>query len=465
VIGATQVCAFAVNHLRCGQLKRLHPLGEAPMIDPIREPLEADTQAEAPPPKPGLFKLVGASVITGAADDDPSAIGTYASAGARYGLGFLWIAPVLLPMMYVVTYLSAKIGQVYGKGLFACIRDQFPRWVLGPMVVLAFTGNIVEAAADLGGIGSALNLLIPVPVPLIVVATAAVIFTIQYFGSYTLIRSVFRWLALTLFAYVAAAIMAKPDPMQVLRATVLPQVRFDAEFLALVVACIGTSLSAYVYTWQSNQEVEEQIAIGRKRLWQRKGASRREMKRTSRDVLVGMIFSNVILYFIILATGLTLHPNGQTEIDTAAQAAAALEPLAGEAAKYLFAAGVVGVGFLAVPIMTTGAAYDVVQGLGREASLHDEPSENRLFYGIIALVTAAAVAMNFLGINPMKALVLSGIVQGFSVPPLLLLMMLLTNSRRVVGGRTNSRRTNFLGWTTTVVTFLCTVALVVSWLV
>lgn len=409
------------------------------------------------------MKLVGSGVVTGAADDDPSAIGTYASAGARFGLQFLWIAPVLLPMMYVVTYLSAKIGQVYGKGLFACIRDQFPRWVLAPMVTLAFTGNIIEAAADLGGIGAALNLLVPIPVPVIVLGTAAIIFTIQYFGSYTLIRRVFRWLALVLFAYVAAAIMARPDPVEVFRATFLPRIQFSSEFISLVVACIGTSLSAYVYTWQSNQEVEEQIAIGRRRVWQRKGATRREMKKTSRDVLTGMIFSNVILYFIILSTGITLHPAGQTQIDTAAQAAAALEPLAGEAAKYLFAAGVVGVGFLAVPIMTTGAAYDVVQGVGREGSLHDDPSQNRLFYGIIALVTALAVGMNFLGLNPMRMLVWSGIVQGFSVPPLLLLMMLLTNSRKVVGARTNGRWTNFLGWATTLVTFLCTATLVVTW--
>jgi Mn2+/Fe2+ NRAMP family transporter len=434
------------------------------MIDKIREPLEADTHPGAPPPPPGALKLLGSSVVTGAADDDPSAIGTYASAGAKYGLGFLWIAPVLLPMMYVVTYLSAKIGQVYGKGLFACIRDQFPRWVLWPMVSLAFLGNIIEAAADLGGIGAALNLLIPVPVPVIVVGAAAIIFALQYFGSYTMIRQVFRWLALVLFAYVAAAIMAKPDPLEILRATFVPNIRMDAEFLALVVACIGTSLSAYVYTWQSNQEVEEQIAIGRRMLWQRKGASKREMKRTSRDVLTGMIFSNVILYFIIMATGLTLHPTGQTEIETAAQAAVALEPIAGEAATYLFAAGVVGVGFLAVPVMTTGAAYDVVQGLGREGSLHDHPTENGLFYAIIAAVTVVAVGMNFLGFNPMKALVWSGIVQGFTVPPLLLLMMILTNRRQVVGARTNGRVTNLLGWTTTIVTFLCTVALVVSWL-
>lgn len=433
------------------------------MTEHTREPLDAAYDAEAERGKTGILRVVGSGVVTGAADDDPSAIGTYASAGARFGLGILWIAPVLLPMMYVVVYLSAKIGQVYGKGLFACIRDQFPRWVLLPVVALAFIGNIIEAAADLGGIGAALNLLVPIPVPIIVVGTAAVIFAIQCFGSYTLIRNIFRWLALVLFAYVAAAILAKPDPVEVLRNTFIPRVRFDAEFLSIIVACIGTSLSAYIYTWQSNQEVEEQIAIGHNKLWQRKGASRSEMTRTSRDVLIGMIFSNIILYFIILSTAVTLHPAGQTEIETAAQAAVALEPLAGEAATYLFAAGVVGVGFLAVPIMTTGAAYDIVQGMGKEGSLHDPPSENKLFYSVIAIVTTVAVGLNFLGFNPMKALVWSGIVQGFSVPPLLLLMMLLTNSRKVVGARTNGRWTNLLGWTTTVVTFLCAGCLVVTW--
>ncbi|EZP73922.1 Cation transporter [Sphingomonas paucimobilis] len=431
------------------------------MSTEIREPLESETLGA--PRAPGLIRKLGAGIVTGAADDDPSAIGTYASVGAKYGLGFLWIAPVLLPMMYVVVYLSAKIGQVYGKGLFACIRDQFPRWVLFPMVTLAIIGNVIEAAADLGGIGAALNLFIPLPVPVIVVGAATIIFTLQYFGSYSLIRRVFRWLALILLAYGAAAVMARPDPVEVLRATFLPTIRLDAGSISLIVACIGTSLSAYVYTWQSNQEVEEQIAIGRRQLWQRKGASAGEMKRTSRDVLTGMIFSNIILYFILLATGVTLHPAGETDIATAAQAAAALEPVAGEAAKYLFAAGIAGVGFLAVPVMTTGAAYDVVQCMGSEGSLHDAPRQNRLFYGIIALVTVVAVAMNFLGFNPMKALVWSGIVQGMLVPPLLLLMMMLTNRPGVVGARTNGRWTNMLGWMTTLVTFLCAAALVTSW--
>ncbi|GJE44125.1 Nramp family divalent metal transporter [Methylobacterium soli] len=433
------------------------------MDQPLTKPPNRDQEQTGHRTRGGLLRALGTGVITGAADDDPSAIGTYASAGAKFGLAFLWIAPVLLPMMYVVVYVSAKLGQVYGKGLFAIVRDRYPRWVLYPVVLGAFCGNVIEAAANLGGIGAALNLLIPVPIPAIVVVAAGVILAFQVFGSYTLLRNIFRWLALALFAYVAAALLARPDPGEVLRATFLPRLRFDAEFLSMIVACIGTSLSAYIYTWQSNQEVEEEIAQGRHTLRQRKGATDAELRRTRRDVVTGMLFSNVILYFIILSTGATLHPAGQTEIESAAQAAAALEPLAGAGATYLFALGVVGVGFLAVPVMTTGAAYDLVQGTGRSGSLHARPGEAKLFYATIAAVTVLAVALNFLGFNPMRALVWSGIVQGFSVPPLLFLMMRMTNDRAVMGERVNGRLTNLLGWTTTLVTFLATACLVATW--
>jgi Mn2+/Fe2+ NRAMP family transporter len=413
----------------------------------------------------GLLRAIGTGVITGAADDDPSAIGTYASAGAKFGLSFLWIAPVLLPMMYVVVYLSAKLGRVYGKGLFAIIRDRYPRWLLYPVMIGAITGNVIEAAANLGGIAASLNLLLPVPIPLIVIAASIGVLIFQWYGSYALLRNIFKWLTLALFAYVAAALMAKPNLGDVVSSTLVPHIEFNGDFLSMIVACIGTSLSAYIYTWQSNQEVEDQIQQGKRTVAQRRGASESELDRTRRDVLIGMAFSNLILYFIILATGATLHASGKTEIETAAQAAAALEPLAGEAAKILFAVGVVGVGFLAMPVMTSGAAYDLAQGLGRPSSLNARPSEAPLFYLTIAAVTLLAVLLNFLGFNPMKALVWSGIVQGFSVPPLLLIMMLLTNDTSVIGGRVNSRVTNTLGWITTMATFAATACLVGSWLV
>jgi Mn2+/Fe2+ NRAMP family transporter len=411
----------------------------------------------------GLLRLIGTGVITGAADDDPSAIGTYASAGAKFGLAFLWIAPVVLPMMYVVVYLSAKLGRVYGKGLFAIIRDRYPRAVLYPLMIGAVAGNVIEAAANLGGIGAALNLLVPIPVPLLVVAAACVILGLQVFGSYALLRNTFKWLALGLFAYVAAAILARPNISEVLYATFVPHIQFSADFLSMVVACIGTSLSAYIYTWQSNQEVEEQIEEGRRSVLDRQGATSSELHRMRVDVIVGMLFSNIILYFIILSTGVTLHPAGQTSIDTAADAARALEPIAGPAATILFAAGVVGVGFLAVPVMTAGAAYDLAQAFGEKSSLNARPSEAPFFYATTVVVTVVAVLLNFMGFNPMKALVWSGIVQGFSVPPLLFIMMLMTNDRAVLGARVNSPLTNTLGWITNFVTFAATVCLVVSW--
>ena len=408
----------------------------------------------------GLLRAFGTGIITGAADDDPSAIGTYASAGARFGLGFLWIAPLLLPMMYAVVYLSAKVGQVYGQGLFAAIRDHYPKRVLYPMLVAAVAGNVIEAAADLGGIAAALNIFLPAPIPVLVTGVAILILGLQYFGSYYLLRRIFRWLALALFAYVAAAVLAKPDPLEVLRNTFLPRPELTKEYLSMIVACIGTSLSAYIYTWQSNQEVEEKIAAGRRR----QGATSTELRRTRRDVVIGMTFSNAILYFILLSTGSTLHTAGVTDVESAAQAARALTPLAGEAAGLLFALGVVGVGFLAVPVMTTGAAYDLVQCARKKGTLHARPQEAKFFYATIAIITALAVGLNFLGFNPMKALVWSGIVQGFSAPPLLLLIMLLTNRRDVMGGNTNGRVTNVLGWTTTAATFAATVALVATWL-
>jgi Mn2+/Fe2+ NRAMP family transporter len=229
------------------------------------------------------------------------------------------------------------------------------------------------------------------------------------------------------------------------------------------VAVIGTTLSAYLYTWQSNEEVEEEIAMGRHRLSQRRGATDTELRQSWWDIVAGMAFSNVIMYFIILATASTLFPAGQTDINTAAEAAHALQPLAGKAAGLLFTLGVVGVGFLAVPVMISGAAYDVCQTFGWTHSLHARPPEAKAFYAAIVLVTLIAVGLNFLGVNPMKALVWAGIVQGFSTPPLLLLIMLMTNNRRIMGAQVNSRALNILGWITTGTIFAASAGLMLSW--
>ncbi|MBV9898801.1 MAG: Nramp family divalent metal transporter [Chloroflexi bacterium] len=412
----------------------------------------------------GVFRALGLGLITGAADDDCSAIGTYAAAGAQAGPAFLWTAPVTFPMMFAVVYLSAKLGQVSGRGLFHAIRDYLPRWVLYPTLVGVLIGNTIEAGADIGGMAASVDVFLPVPFQVVVIGTALVILTLQFVGSYTLIRNAFRWLALALLAYVGAAVLARPELGPVLAGTFIPTIHFSADFLALLVAIIGTSLSAYLYTWQSNEEVEEEISHGRTQLSQRIGASDEELKHSRRDVLFGMFFSNVIMYFIILATGSTLFRAGQNDINTAADAAQALRPLAGDAAGVLFALGVVGVGFLAVPVMTTGAAYDLAQTLGWKYGLHAQPREAKKFYAAIALFTLIGVGMNFIGLNPMHFLVWSGVIQGFSTPPLMLLIMLMTNNRRIMGERVNGRAINVLGWVTTGAIFAATLGLVVSWL-
>lgn len=411
-----------------------------------------------------IGRTIGLGLITGAADDDPSAIGTYATAGAALGPGFLWTAPVTFPMMVAVVYLSSKLGQVCGKGLFDVIRDRYPRWVLRTALIGVIIGNTIEAGADIGGIAAAVGVLAPgVAFPVIVIPTAVAILALQVWGSYELIRKIFRWLALALLAYIGAGLMASPDWSRVLRGTLIPAIQWNQQYLSLLVAVIGTTLSAYLYTWQSNQEVEEEIAMGRRHLHQRRGATDEELRQSRWDTTSGMLFSNVIMYFIILSTASTLHQAGRTDISSAAEAAEALKPLAGNAAGVLFAVGVIAVGFLAVPIMTTGAAYDVCQAFGWRHGLHARPSEAKRFYLLIAGFTAVAMCMNFFGLNPMKALVIAGIVQGFSTPPLMLLIMRMTSDRSLMGDAVNGRAVNVLGWATTAAIFAATAGLICTW--
>jgi NRAMP (natural resistance-associated macrophage protein)-like metal ion transporter len=430
------------------------------------------TIAAAPAPQPqnekkklGVIRAIGLGLITGAADDDPSAIGTYASAGAKLGPSFLWTAPLTFPMMVAVVYLSAKLGQVTGEGLFAVIRKNYPRWFLYAVLVGVLIGNTIEAGADIGGMAAALHLFVPLPIEVISAITGLIILALQIWGSYTLIRNIFRVLSLGLLAYIGSAVLARPELGPVLRGTFIPTIHFDKEFLSMTVAVIGTSLSAYLYTWQSNEEVEEKIAAGRRRLWQRRGATRSELKRSMWDVIFGMFFSNLVMYFIILATASTLFKSGKTNIDSAAEAAQALQPLAGNAAGLLFALGVIGVGFLAVPVMTTGAAYDLCQSVGWKHGLYRKPAEAKKFYGAVAVFTLIAIALNFFGVNPMKALVFAGIVQGFSTPPLMLLIMRITNNRAIMAKRVNGRAINILGWITTVTIFAASAGLVIAWFI
>ena len=430
--------------------------------DPVKE--EQLLHGTIKPAPHGVFRSLGLGLITGAADDDPAAIGTLATAGATLGPSFLWIAPVTFPMMFAVVYLCSKLGQVTGQGLFAVIRRRYPCWLLYTMLAGVLIGNIIEAGADIGGMAAALNGIVPVHMGLIVVCITVAVLALQIWGSYTLIRNIFRWLALALLAYVGSAIVAKPELWPVIRGTLIPTVHLNKEFLSMLLAVIGTTLSAYLYSWQSNQDVEEDISMGRRRLVDRIGTSEAELSHSARDVGLGMFFGSVVMYFIMLSTAATLFRAGQNHINSAAEAAQALKPVAGNLAEVLFAIGVIGVGFLAVPIMTTGAAYDVCQTFGWKHGLHYRPAEAKKFNAAIAIFTLIAMCLNFFGINPMKALVWAGIVQGFSTPFLMLLVMLITTNRRIMGRWVNTRPITVLGWITTIAMFLVAGGLVFMWL-
>ena len=413
--------------------------------------------------KHGVFRSLGLGLISGAADDDCSAIGTYAQAGAQLGYKILWTAPVTLPMMVAVVYLSGKLGQVTGQGLFSVLRSYFPRWLLFTILTGVIVGNTIEAGADIGGMTAAIGILLHVPqwLLLVLVTLAALVF--QVWGSYRVIRNVFRVLALTLLAYVVSAFLAHPKLAEVARGTLIPTLKMDKETLAILVAIIGTSLSAYLYTWQSNEEVEEKVEAGLKTTIERRGTTDAALKTSLWDVIFGMLFSNVVMYFIILSTAATLFAAGQHEISSATQAAQSLAPLAGRAAGLLFTLGIIGVGFLAVPVMTTGAAYDLCQSTGWKSGLSHKPAQAKKFYGAITFFTLAAMLLNLAGINPMKALVFAGIVQGFSTPPLMLLIMIITNKTSIMGDKVNGRAINALGWITTAVIFSASICLVWTW--
>ena len=315
--------------------------------------------------------------------------------------------------------------------------------------------------ADIGAIAAAINLLVPIPAIVCIVPVSLGLVALQVFGSYRLIEKVFKWLAVALLAYIAAALFARPDLGNVVAGTFLPTIRLDAKYIGILVALLGTTISPYLFFWQASQEVEEEISMGRRRLRQRQGASKFELRFALIDTIVGMTFSEIVAYFIILATGATLFVAGKTEISSATDAAQALRPLAGDASALLLAVGLIGAGVLAVPVLTGSAAYGVSEAFGWRSGLDRKPSRAPQFYAVIIAATTVGMGINFLGINPITALVLSAVLNGIIAAPLLVLVMLISNDRRAMGERTNGRLLNVLGWTTTFVMGLAAVALIV----
>ena len=415
--------------------------------------------AAEPNPLKKAGKILGPGFITGASDDDPSGIGTYAVAGASLGLQTLWMALLTFPLMAAVQNICARLGLVSGQGLAGVLRDHYPRAILYGSVLLLFGANTINVGADLGAIADAVHSLTDVQAVWLVIPVAIGILVLQVFGSYRLIANTFKWLTLALLAYVVDVFIVHPDLLETLRATVVPTFSLEPAYVTALVAILGTTISPYRFFWQSSEEIEEQIEIGRTTRASRRGATPAELRYSAMDVNVGMGFSNLVMYFIILATALTLFKAGKTDIKSAADAAEALKPLAGDFAGILFAAGMIGAGLLAIPILSGSAAYAIAEAFGWEYGLDTHWSRAKPFYAVIVLATAMGVAMNFLGINPIDALFYTAVLNGIVAPPLLLLIMLAARNPKVMRKQTIGPLLTTLGWLATVGMFLALVGL------
>lgn len=398
-----------------------------------------------------FFAELGPGLITGAADDDPSGISTYSVAGAAFGYAPLWTALLSFPLMAAVQLMCARLGMVSGRGLASVIRRRYSRRVLWGACALLVVANVINIGADLGGMAAVSEMVTGVQAVFWTPLYAGFIVSLLFWSSYRQIVRIFKWLTLVLFAYVVTAFLAHPDWGAVLRATVAPHVEWSNGFLAILVGILGTTISPYLFFWQAAQEVEEDRAAGRRTVRQRRGATDAEMRRARTDVVTGMFFSNLVMYFIILTTAATLHAGGQTTIVTARQAAEALRPLAGEWAYWLFATGLIGTGMLGVPVLAGSCAYAVAEAEIWRGSLEDTPRLARRFYAVVAVSMLVGLFLNFVGLDAVTMLFWSAVVNGVLASPLIVLVVPLTSDPTVMGKRVNPPLLRWLGWATAVI--------------
>jgi NRAMP (natural resistance-associated macrophage protein)-like metal ion transporter len=393
-----------------------------------------------------FFAELGPGLITGAADDDPSGIATYSVTGAGFGYGPLWTALFCFPLMAAVQLMCSRLGMVTGRGLAAVVRRRYSRWVLWGACLLLIVANVINIAADLGGMAEATQMVTGLPSAWLTPAFAVIIVAALFLTSYRTMARVFKWLTLVLFAYVITAFLAQPDWVAVLRATFIPDIHWSSEYLSVLVAILGTSISPYLFFWQAAQEVEEERAEGKNTVAKRKGATDAELRRARTDVLTGMFFSNFVMYFIILTTAATLHAHGITKIATASQAAEALKPLAGKGAYWLFTLGLIGTGMLGVPVLAGSSAYAIAEAMSWGASLDRKPKLAPKFYGVLAVAMALGVALDQMGLDAVKMLFWSAVANGVLAPPLIVLVVLLTTDPSIMGDRVNPPLLKWLGW-------------------
>jgi len=410
-----------------------------------------------------FFEGLGPGLITGAADDDPSGISTYSVAGAAYGYTGLWTALFSFPLMAAVQLMCARLGMVTGRGLASVIRRRYPPPVLWFSCALLIVANVFNIGADLGGMADALQMVTGIPPYVGTPFFAFLIIGLLVLTSYRTIARIFKWMTLALFAYVITAFLAQPDWTQVLRATFIPHIEWDRSFLAVLVGILGTTISPYLFFWQAAQEVEEERDQGRVTVAQRRGATHQELVFASKDVITGMFFSNLVMYFIILTTAATLHAHGATNIETAKQAAEALRPLAGKGAYWLFTLGLIGTGMLGVPVLAGSCAYTIAEAVQwRGASLNLKFSSAPQFYGVLALSVLVGLALVYAGLNAVKMLFWSAILNGLLAPPLVVLVVLLTSDITVMGPHVNAPMAKVLGWACAGVMTIAAIALLVT---
>jgi NRAMP (natural resistance-associated macrophage protein)-like metal ion transporter len=410
----------------------------------------------------GFLAKIGPGLITGAADDDPSGIGTYSQVGAQFGYGLSWSLLFSLPFMTVIQDVSAQIGSVTGRGIAANLRRHYPKPVLWSAVLLLLFANVINLGADLSAMGAVMQMLLGGDVVAYTLGFGLICVVLEIFLSYPQYAAVLKFTTLSLFAYVAVVFAVHLPWSEALRGVLVPHVEWTAAFATAFVAILGTTISPYLFFWQASQEIEEERRHHTKPLYVAPGRAGAEMKRIRQDTLIGMSFSNVVAIFIVFAAAATLHVHGITQIETASQAALALQPVAGAFAFLLFAFGIIGTGLLAVPVLAGSAAYAVSEMLGRPASLDSKPLKARVFYGTIAATTLGGALLQSVGVNPVRALYWSAVINGVLAAPLMALMMLIVTNRRAMGHLVLSRGGAVLGWAATAVMGVATLLFFVS---
>ena len=408
-----------------------------------------------------FFAKLGPGVVAGAADDDPSGVATYSIAGAQLGTSMLWTAFMTWPLMGCVQFMCARIGMVTGQGLAGALRQKFPKSLLIIASIALLIANTINIGADLSGMADAAEMLTGLNSHIYVVlfGVAIAVATVRF--RYHQIANILKWLALTLFAYIFTTLLIGPDWRAVAYDTFVPSWPKGHDGWATLVAILGTTISPYLFYWQASQEVEEEKAVGRRMLRQREGASGKEIIDRKIDVGVGTFFSNLVMYFIILATALTLHKHGITQIETSKQAAEALLPLAGKFAYLLYTVGLVGVGFLAIPTLAGSAAYAFAETFHWRQGLDEKLKNARAFYAVVILSTLMGIALDFAGINPVKALFWTAVVNGVLAPFLLVGILIVASDRKLMKNQPSSRTSRIVVAITALAMFAAAIALFV----